>query len=110
MKLLKNMLNIVDIVVEICYFHMNMNLLVFDVDSIYLKKVQTLLNTTKKINFINRLKYAAHKFFCICIDVYKIYEGEVYDEIYEFLSTLKNETLKINNIIIKKLNLMLEQS
>ena len=41
------------------------------------------------------------EFFSICIDVYKIYEGDVYDEIYEVLSTLKNKKLKVNNIIIE---------
>ena len=51
----------------------------------------------KKINFINRLKYAEQKIFCICIDLYKIYEGNNYDEIYKILSTLKNKKLKINN-------------
>ena len=45
----------------------------------------------KKINFINRLKYAEQKIFCICIDVYKIYEGDGYDEIYKILSTLKKK-------------------
>ena len=54
----------------------------------------------KKINFINRLKYAEQKIFCICIDVYKIYEGDDYDEKYKILSTLKNKKLKINNILI----------
>ena len=44
----------------------------------------------KKINFINRLKYAEQKIFCICVDVYKIYEGYDYDETYKVLSTLKN--------------------
>ena len=44
----------------------------------------------KKINFINRLKYAEQKIFCICIDVYKIYEGDDYDKIFEVSSTLKN--------------------
>ena len=43
----------------------------------------------KKINFINRLKYAEQKIFCICIDVYKTYEGDDFDEIYKVLSTLK---------------------
>ena len=43
----------------------------------------------KKINFINRLKYAEVKIFSICVDVYKIYEGDDYDEIYKVLSTLK---------------------
>ena len=56
----------------------------------------------KKINFINRLKYAEQKISCICVDVYKIYEGDDYDKIYEVLSTLKNKKLKINNILIEK--------
>ena len=64
----------------------------------------------KKINFINRLKYAEQKIFCICIDVYKIYEGDDYDEIYEVLSTLKNKKIKINNILIEKYEDMIENS
>ena len=56
----------------------------------------------KKINFINRLKYAEQEIFCICIDVYKIYEGNDYDKIYEALSTLRNEKIKIKNILIEK--------
>ena len=55
----------------------------------------------KKINFINRLKYAEKKIICICIDVYKIYEDDDYDEVYKILSTLKNKKLKINNILIE---------
>ena len=55
----------------------------------------------KKINFINRLKYAEQKIFCIFIDVYRIYEGDVFDEIYKILSILKNKKLKINNILIE---------
>ena len=43
----------------------------------------------KKINFINRLKYAGVKIFSICVDVYKIYEGDDFNEIYKVLSTLK---------------------
>ena len=62
----------------------------------------------KKINFINRLKYAEHKIFCICVDVYKIYEDNDHDKIFETLSTLKNKKLKINNIIIEKYQDMLE--
>ena len=54
----------------------------------------------KKINFINRLKYAEQKIFCICIDIYKIYEGNDFDEIYKVLSTFKNKKLKINNTLI----------
>ena len=56
----------------------------------------------KRINFINRLKYAEAKIFCTCIDVYKIYEGNDYDELYKVLSTLKNKKLKINSILIEK--------
>ena len=55
----------------------------------------------KKINFINRLKYAEVKIFSICVDLYKIYEGDNYDEIYKILSTLKNKKLKINNTLIE---------
>ena len=47
----------------------------------------------KKINFIHQLKYAEVKIFSICVDVYKIYEGNDYDEIYKVLSTLKNKKL-----------------
>ena len=55
----------------------------------------------KKINFINRLKYAEQKIFCICIVLYKIYNGDDYDEIFKILSTLKNKKLKINNTLIE---------
>ena len=64
----------------------------------------------KKMNFINQLKYAEQKVFCICIDVYKIYEGNEYDEIYKILSTLKNKKMKINNTLIEKYKDMLENS
>ena len=63
----------------------------------------------KKINFINRLKYAEQKVFCICIDVYKIYENDDYDKIYEVLSILKNKKLKINNTLIEKYKNLLEK-
>ena len=56
----------------------------------------------KKINFINRLKYAEVKIFYICIDLYEVSEGNDYDKIYEVSSTLKNKKLKINNILIEK--------
>ena len=64
----------------------------------------------KKINFINPLKYAELKIFSICVDVYKIYEGDDFDEIYKVLSTLKNKKLKINIILIEKYKNMLENS
>ena len=43
----------------------------------------------RKRKFINRLKYSEHKKISICVDVYKNYEGDDYDKIFEFLSTLK---------------------
>ena len=55
----------------------------------------------KKINFINRLNYAEVKIFSICVDLYKIYQGNDYDEIYTILSKLKNKKLKINNKLIE---------
>ena len=62
----------------------------------------------KKINFINRLNYAEQKIFCICIDLFKIYKCNDFDEIFKVLSTLKNKKLKINNILIEKHKNMLE--
>ena len=56
----------------------------------------------KKINFIKRLKYAEIKIFSICVELYKIYEGDDYVEIYKVLSILKNKKLKINNTLIEK--------
>ena len=64
----------------------------------------------KKINFINRLKYAEAKIFSICVDVYKFYEGDDFDKIYKVLSTLKNKKLKINNMIIEKYKNMIKNS
>ena len=56
----------------------------------------------KKKIFINRLKYAGHKIFCICIVLYKIYEDNNYNELLEVLSTLKKRKLKISNTLIEK--------
>ena len=55
----------------------------------------------KKINFINRLKYAEVKMFSKCVDVYKIYEGNDSSKIFKHLSTLKNKNLKINNTLFE---------
>ena len=62
----------------------------------------------KKIFFINRLKYAEVKIFSICVDLYKICEGDDYDEIYKVLSSLKSKKLKINNTLIEIYKDMLE--
>ena len=70
--------------------------------NLYKRKHELSKIQRKKINFINRLKYAEQKIFCICIDVYKIYEGDDFNEIYKILLILKNKKLKINNILIEK--------
>ena len=64
----------------------------------------------KKINFVNRLKYAEVKIFSICVDVYKICEGDDFNEVYNVLSTLKNKKLKINNFLIEKYKDMIKNS
>ena len=102
MKLLKNMENVVGIVIEILYYHLNMNLLASHVDITYTNEsMNSLKYNERKLNFINRLKYAEAKIFSICVDVYKIYEGDDYDEIFKVLTTLKNKKLKINNTLIE---------
>ena len=58
------------------------------------------------MKFINRFKYAEHKFFCVCIDVYKIYERDDFDEIFESLSNLKNTKLKIKNILFENMKIL----
>ena len=62
----------------------------------------------KKIEFSNRLKYAEEKTFCLCVEVYRNYERNDFDKIYEVFSTLKNKKLKINKILIEKYKDMLE--
>ena len=39
-------------------------------------------------------------FFSICVDVYKIYEVNDFEKIYEVLSTLKYKKVKVNNTLI----------
>ena len=48
------------------------------------------------------------KIFSICVDVYKIYERNDYNETYKVFSTLRNKKLKINNNIIEIYKDMLE--
>ena len=42
-------------------------------------------------NFINRIKYAEYEIFCICVDVYKTYEGDDFDKTFEASSTWKKK-------------------
>ena len=55
-----------------------------------------------KINFINRLKCAEQKVICLCVEVYKIFDGDDYDKKYEVLSSLKTKKIKLNKISIEK--------
>ena len=45
----------------------------------------------KRTNFLNQLKYAEQKIFSICIDVYKIYEGDDFNEMYKTSTLKKNK-------------------
>ena len=65
-------------------------------------------NQRMKTNFIRRLKYAEQIIFCICNDVYKIYECTDFSKIYEVLSPIKNKKLKMNNILIEKYKNMIQ--
>ena len=60
----------------------------------------------KRIIFVNQLKYAENKRIYICTDKYKIYEVDDFDKRFEILSTLLNEKIKLNNIIIQKKDLL----
>ena len=109
MKLLKNMENTAGIVIETLYHQMNMSLLVFmRLQRNLIESMNSVKYNRKKTNFINRLKCAEHKYFCICVDVYEVYEGDDSDKIYEVLSTLKNKKIKINSILIEKYKDMLK--
>ena len=48
----------------------------------------------KKFSFINRIKFAEHKLFCISVEVYKVYERIDFSEIFEVLATLKRIEIK----------------
>ena len=65
------------------------------------------LNFNERKKIVNSLKYADHKIFSICIDVYEIYEGNDYDKRSEVLSTLKYKKLGINITVIEKYKDML---
>ena len=47
------------------------------------KRKHELSKIQKKIIFVNRLKYAEQKIFCICVDVYKVYESDDFIKIFE---------------------------
>ena len=82
----------------------------FSCNYVVSKQKNELSKIQRKINFINRLKYAEVKIFSLCVDLYKIYEGDDYDEIYKVLSTLKNKKLKINNNLIEIYKDMIKNS
>ena len=45
----------------------------------------------KKLNFMNRSKYAQHKTFCLWMNVYKSWEGVDFNGIFEVSSRLKTK-------------------
>ena len=103
MKVFKGTLKNGVIVMETFYYLMNVNLLAFLCGYNVIKRKHELSKIQRKrIYFINRLEYAELKIFCICVGVYRSYEGNGYNKIYEILSTLKNKNLKMNKILIEK--------
>ena len=47
------------------------------------------------------MKYAEVKIFSTFVDLYKKYEDDYLNKIYEVLSTLRNKKLNINNTLIE---------
>ena len=45
-----------------------------------------------KMNLINRLEYSEHQLVCISLQVYKIFEGDLFDKIHGTLSEKKQES------------------
>ena len=97
---MKNMQNNVAIVIGILHLQTHMNILAFHVVTTSSNAKTNSLKYSGKKLILSRLKYAEIKIFSICVDVYKIYEGDVFDKMYEILSTLKNKKIKINNTLI----------
>ena len=80
MKEYKKMVLFVNTVIETCYFHMNMNGFVLDVDITQSNEKNKLSKISgKKNSFVNRIKYAEYKIFCIRLEVCKIYESNDYN-------------------------------
>ena len=52
------------------------------------------LSKNSEKTFFKRLKYAEHKLFCICVDVYKNYKADVFDKMFELLSRSKKNRNK----------------
>ena len=95
------MLNNAITVHKVLSCHMNMNLLACHVDITQSKEnMNSLKYNAKETIFINGLKYAEKKVFCISVDLCQIYDGIEYNKLFEVLSTLKNKELKRNNILI----------
>ena len=52
-------------------------------DCIVIKRKNDLIKTSwEKIGFLKRLKYDQQKFFCICVEAWKIYEDDNFYKIY----------------------------
>ena len=55
---------------------------------------------------MNLIKHAELKIVCICIEIYKIFEGNDYDKVQEVLSELKFR--KTNKILIEKKDMIVK--
>ena len=83
MKLHKNMLNNVAFVVETLYYLMNMNGVEFHVATALLNESLNSLKFNEKNKLHQFIKYGEHTIFCFCIEVYKTYEDDDSDKIFE---------------------------
>ena len=93
-EIIKKYENIVQVVIEIVCFHMNMNIHVIFVIILFIKTKEQLSNISrKKQNFALRLNYGKKKILTICVDVAQIYFGDDYNIMFEVLSGLKYRKL-----------------
>ena len=65
------------------------------------KQKYELFKIQRKKKFYKSLDICRSQEIFLCVDLYKIYEGDDYDEIYKVLSTLKNENIRINITLIE---------
>ena len=107
MEFFTKMVRNADLVVEKPFYQMNMNCIAFGCKVIK-RNYQLSKNSRKKINYISTLHCAEIKKFCICRDVYRIYESADKDKLFDVLIKLKNKNVKFNNIFIEKHNVMNE--
>ena len=87
---------------KIPFYHVITNGFVFHIATLLKTEKMTEKSFRKKINFIIRLKFAQHKLFCISVNVYKIHEGDEFEEFFEVLSKFQKKKLKFQTKFVEK--------